>query len=91
MKLIGTAFLWILGVFLIARAAVEPFVIDLGDPATYRLDWGGPHLAGVLAVHMGPGIIAAALMTRAVVRRVSGRRPRDAAVSAAGTPARRRG
>ena len=68
MKKIGIVLLWILGIYLIARAAVEPFVIDFRDPWTYHLDWGGPHLAGVLAVHLGPGIIALALMIRAVLR-----------------------
>lgn len=62
--------LWIIGVYLVARAVAEPFVIDMADPATYRHDWGGPHLAGVLAVHCGPGIVAAALMARAGLRRV---------------------
>jgi hypothetical protein len=89
MRVIGTVLLWVFGIYLVARAAIEPFVIDPGDPATYHLDWGGPHLAGVLAVHMGPGIIAAALMARAVVRRFSGRRPRGDPASAAGMPTRR--
>jgi hypothetical protein len=48
-----------LGVFLIIRAVAEPFVIDLSDPATYRNDWGGPSLLGVLLVHCGPGVVAA--------------------------------
>jgi hypothetical protein len=48
----------IIGLYLIVRAAVEPFVIDVSDPATYRNDWGGPHLIGVLAVHCGPGLLA---------------------------------
>ena len=61
--------LWILGAYLVVRAVAEPFVIDVTDPATYRNDWGGPHLAGVLAVHCGPGIVAAALMGRAALRR----------------------
>ena len=69
MKRIGIVLLWILGLYLVARAAVEPFVIDLNDPATYRLDWGGPHLAGVLAVHCLPGIVAAALMVWSLTRR----------------------
>ncbi|GAA4678209.1 hypothetical protein GCM10023215_08900 [Pseudonocardia yuanmonensis] len=66
----------------------EPFVIDLGDPAGYRDDWGGPSLAGVLAVHCGPGLVAAALLVAALRRRVRrartavaapcrGRRPRS--------------
>jgi len=73
MKRAGIVLLWILGVYLVVRAAIEPFVIDMSDPATYRRDWGGPHLAGVLAVHCGPGVVAAVLMVRAVARR-AGRR-----------------
>jgi hypothetical protein len=59
----------VFGAFLIFRAIAELFVIDMDDPATYRNDWGGPSLAGVLAVHMGPGLLAAALMVAAFVRR----------------------
>ncbi len=62
---------WVLGLYLLTRAVVEPFIIDMGDPATYRNDWGGPSLVGVLAVHCGPGLIAGVLMTRAVLRRQS--------------------
>ncbi|MEV4637789.1 hypothetical protein AB0J80_10585 [Actinoplanes sp. NPDC049548] len=60
--------LWIIGIYVIVRAAAEPFVIDVTDPATYRHDWGGPHLLGVLGVHCVPGIVAAALMVRFVLR-----------------------
>jgi hypothetical protein len=76
MKRIGVVLLWIIGLYFVARAVVEPFVIDLTDPATYHLDWGGPHLVGVLAVHCGPGIVAAALMVRSLIQR---RRPAVAA------------
>ena len=76
MKRIGVVLLWIIGLFFVARAVVEPFVIDMTDPATYHLDWGGPHLAGVLAAHCVPGIAAASLMVRSIVRR---RRPAVAA------------
>jgi hypothetical protein len=62
----------ILGLYLIGRALAEPFVTELGDPAAYRNDWGGPSLAGVLAVHCGPGIVAAAWMVIAVLRRRPG-------------------
>ncbi|MBG0813723.1 hypothetical protein [Planomonospora sp. ID82291] len=62
---------FIVGAYLIVRAVAEPFVIDLSDPATYRNDWGGPGLAGVLAVHCGPGLVAAALMAWALMRRRS--------------------
>jgi hypothetical protein len=65
----------ILGLYLVARAVAEPFVIDFADPATYRLDWGGPSLPGVLLVHCGPGVVAATLMVRGVRRRLRTRRP----------------
>jgi hypothetical protein len=58
----------ILGLFLIARAIVEPFVIDFSQPSTNRSDWGGPSLAGVLLVQCGPGLLAAAAIV-AVARR----------------------
>jgi hypothetical protein len=51
-----------LGFYLIVRAIIEPFVIDVHDPSTYHLDWGGPHLLGVLAVHCGPGLVSAVLI-----------------------------
>ena len=59
----------VVAAFLITRAVIEPFAIDMSDPATYRNDWGGPSLAGVLAVHCGPGILAAAIVIRLFVRR----------------------
>ena len=62
---------YIIGVYLVVRAAVELFVIDVRDPATYRDDWGGPSLVGVLAVHCLPGIIVATLMFAALRRRRS--------------------
>jgi hypothetical protein len=50
-----------LGLFLLVRAIAEPVVIDFSDPATYRDDWGGPSLVGVLLVHCGPGLLVVAL------------------------------
>ena len=69
MRTAGRVLLVALGVYLIVRAIAEPFVIDMSDPSTYRDDWGGPSLVGVLAVHMLPGLVAAALIVAAVVRR----------------------
>ena len=62
----------VIGVYFVARAVVEPFVIDMGDPATYASDWGGPTLLGVLAVHCGPGLLVLAIAV-ALIRRRSGR------------------
>jgi hypothetical protein len=64
----------VLGLYLIVRAVAEPFVIDMSDPATYQDDWGGPSLFGVLLVHCGPGVVAAAAIAVALMRRRSLRR-----------------
>ena len=57
MKRVGLAATALLGLYLTGRAVVELFVIHWGNPASYRNDWGGPNLAGVLAVHCLPGLI----------------------------------
>jgi hypothetical protein len=62
-----------LGLFLIVRAVAEPFVIDMSDSATYRNDWGGPSLFGVLLGHCGPGVLAAVAMARVLRRRFARR------------------
>ncbi|MEV3858369.1 hypothetical protein AB0J38_29140 [Streptomyces sp. NPDC050095] len=69
MKRLGVVLASVLGLYLIVRGIAEPFVVDWSDPASYRNDWGGPSLFGVLAVHMGPGLASAALMGRALRRR----------------------
>ena len=63
-----------LGLYLIVRAVAEPFVIDMSNPATYRNDWGGPSLPGVLLVHCGPGVVAAIAIAMALIRRRSSSR-----------------
>jgi hypothetical protein len=60
--------------FFIIRAVAEPFVIDMADPTTYRNDWGGPSLLGVLLVHCGPGVLAAVGIVMVLIRRRSSRR-----------------
>jgi hypothetical protein len=68
----------VFGIYAIGRAALEPFVIDFGDPSTYQADWGGPSLAGVLAVHCGPGVLALIIFAALLIRR----RTRKSAVTA---------
>jgi hypothetical protein len=46
----------LISLYLVGRAIAEFFVVNYSDPASYRNDWGGPSLAGVFAVHAGPGI-----------------------------------
>lgn len=63
--------------FFVGRAVAELIVVDFSDPASYAQDWGGPSLAGVLAVHMAPGLLAAAILVvllRRRARRAPGRR-----------------
>src|SRR3984957_17489328 len=62
-----TAWLWplfaigaVLAVYLVGRGIAELILIHYGDPASYAKDWGGPSLAGVLAVHSGPGLVIVA-------------------------------
>ena len=88
MKRFGVGILWVIGIYFVARAVVEPFVIDVNNPATYRDDWGGPHLAGVLLVHCGLGLIAASLMAWRLMRR-SSRRLRTPAKSSSAEEAER--
>jgi hypothetical protein len=73
MRRIGLGMIWVIGIFLVIRAIAEPFAIDLSDPRSYRTDWGGPSLFGVLAVHVIPGVLAAVWMTM----RLRHRRPRS--------------
>jgi hypothetical protein len=54
----------IVAAYLVVRGVAEPFVIDLDDPDSYRSDWGGPSLVGVLAVHSGPALV---ILTAAAV------------------------
>jgi hypothetical protein len=49
-------------IFAIGRGIVELFTINWSDPASYRADWGGPSLFGVLLVHSGPGVLSAAAL-----------------------------
>jgi hypothetical protein len=48
----------LISVYLIGRGIAEFFTVKYSDPASYRDDWGGPSLAGVFAVHSGPGVLA---------------------------------
>jgi hypothetical protein len=60
---------YVFGFYLLARAVAECFVIDFNDPSSYAGDWGGPHLAGVLAVHCGPGLVFLAALLGLIARR----------------------
>jgi hypothetical protein len=65
----------VVAIYLVVRGVAEPFLIDVNDPDSYRSDWGGPSLIGVLAVHSGPAV---AIVTAALVWLVRHRRGRYA-------------
>ncbi|WP_157743041.1 hypothetical protein [Micromonospora coriariae] len=69
LSIIGTVLGLIVALYFIVRAVMELFIIDFSDPASYRNDWGGPDLPGVLAVHCGPGLLAAAIIVLVMMRR----------------------
>lgn len=55
-RVTGAAAGGLLAAYLVVRGIVEFFIVDYANPASYRESWGGPSLAGVLAVHSGPGL-----------------------------------
>jgi hypothetical protein len=59
----------VLAVYLVGRGITELFVIHYSDPASYAGDWGGPSLAGVLAVHTGPAVVIIAAVAWRLLRR----------------------
>jgi hypothetical protein len=69
LRRLGWFFILLFMAFAIGRGLVELFVINWSDPASYRADWGGPSLLGVLLVHSGPGILSAAILLMAWRRR----------------------
>ena len=71
MKVLGIAVAYLVGAYFVVRAVIELVVIDYSDPASYKNDWGGPSLLGVLAVHCLLGVVSLALMiwgARRIVR-----------------------
>lgn len=86
MKKVAKVALTVLGsliaLYFIVRAVVEFFVVDYGDPSSYENAWGGPTLLGVLAVHSGPGVIAAVIVAVILVRRLRRKQDQQSRTSA---------
>jgi hypothetical protein len=59
----------VLAAYLVGRGIAEFFLVHYANPASYRNDWGGPSLAGVLAVHSGPGLAILAGTAAYLLRR----------------------
>jgi hypothetical protein len=68
-RLLGVSIAVVLGAYLVGRGIAEFFVLDYSNPSSYGHDWGGPSLAGVLAVHSGPALVVIASVGTALWRR----------------------
>ena len=75
---VGVAAALLLAAYLVVRGIAEFFLIDYAHPLSYHDDWGGPSLAGVLAVHSGPALLILAAASVWVFRR---RRAREGKTS----------
>jgi hypothetical protein len=50
----------VVALYLVGRGTAELFLLHYSHPSSYSHAWGGPTLAGVLAVHTGPGVVIVA-------------------------------
>ena len=57
LRWMGIALGGLVALYLVVRGVVELVTINYTQPASYQRDWGGPRLAGVLAVHAGPAVL----------------------------------
>jgi hypothetical protein len=74
----GLGLAWTVGtlaaIYLVFRGIAEFFIVHYDDPASYHNSWGGPSLAGVFAVHSGPGFLILVGAAVYLVRRGRARR-----------------
>jgi hypothetical protein len=73
-RIAGLAVAGLVAAFLVGRGIAEFWVVDYGSPASYQHSWGGPSLAGVFAVHTGPGLIIVIMTAVWLYRRIQRRR-----------------
>jgi cytochrome bd-type quinol oxidase subunit 2 len=73
-RAIGLTVAGFVAVYLVGRGIAEFWVVNYASPASYRDSWGGPSLAGVFAVHTGPGLIIVIITAAWLYRRLGHRR-----------------
>jgi len=73
-RVIGLTVAGLVAAYLVGRGIAEFWVVDYASPASYQDSWGGPSLAGVFAVHTGPGLIIVIMTAVWLYRRVRRRR-----------------
>lgn len=57
LRLSGLIAAGLVACYAVGRGIAEFWVVNYSDPASYQQSWGGPSLAGVFAVHTGPGLM----------------------------------
>ncbi len=60
--------------YAVGRGIAEFWAVNSSDPASYEHSWGGPSLAGVFAVHSGPGFVIVIAAAWWLARRARNRR-----------------
>ena len=75
-QIIGLTVAGFVAAYLVGRGIAEFWVVDYASPASYQHSWGGPSLAGVFAVHTGPGLIIVIMTAVWLYRRVRYRQDR---------------
>jgi hypothetical protein len=74
LRIIGLTVTGLVALYMVGRGIAEFWTVNYSDPASYEHSWGGPSLAGVFAVHSGPGfVIVIATAWWLVRRRAPGR------------------
>jgi uncharacterized membrane protein len=75
LRIAGLTVTGLVALYMVGRGIAEFCTVNYSDPASYEHSWGGPSLAGVFAVHSGPGfVIVIATAWWLVRRRAPGRR-----------------
>jgi hypothetical protein len=73
-RVIGLTVAGFVAAYLVGRGIAEFWMVDYASPASYQNSWGGPSLAGVFAVHTGPGLVIVIMTAVWLYRRARRRR-----------------
>jgi hypothetical protein len=69
LPIVGRILVGLVALYAVGRGIAEFWAVNYSDAASYAHSWGGPSLAGVFAVHSGPGFVIAIAATWWLVRR----------------------
>jgi hypothetical protein len=74
LRIAGLTVAGVVAVYAVGRGIAEFWTVNYSDPDSYKLSWGGPSLAGVFAVHSGPGFVIVIAAAWWLIRRARNRR-----------------